>query len=88
MGVRGKSPFRDYILILIGASIMGFAIKNIYDPIGLVTGGASGVAIILKKQVRGCSKAKGLELYQADTSGYGHAVGFPLCDSGDAVSDG
>ena len=50
MGVRGKSPFRDYILILIGASIMGFAIKNIYDPIGLITGGASGVAIILKKQ--------------------------------------
>ena len=50
MGVRGKSPFRDYILILIGASTMGFAIKNIYDPIGLVTGGASGVAIILKKQ--------------------------------------
>ena len=50
MGVRGKSPFRDYILILIGASIMGFAIKNIYDPIGLVTGGVSGVAIILKKQ--------------------------------------
>lgn len=50
MGVRGKSPFRDYILILIGVSIMGFAIKNIYDPIGLVTGGASGVAIILEKQ--------------------------------------
>ena len=50
MGVRGRSPVRDYILILIGASIMGFAIKNIYDPIGLVTGGASGVAIILKKQ--------------------------------------
>lgn len=50
MGVRGRSPVRDYILILIGASIIGFAIKNIYDPIGLVTGGASGVAIILKKQ--------------------------------------
>ena len=50
MGVRGRFPVRDYILILIGASIMGFAIKNIYDPIGLVTGGASGVAIILKKE--------------------------------------
>ena len=50
MGFRGRSPVRDYILILIGASIMGFAIKNIYDPIGLVTGGVSGVAIILKKQ--------------------------------------
>ncbi len=50
MGVRGRFLLRDYILILIGASIMGFAIKNIYDPIGLVTGGVSGVAIILKKQ--------------------------------------
>ena len=50
MGVRGKSPFRDYILILSGASILGFASKIVSDPIGLVTGGASGVAIILKKQ--------------------------------------
>ena len=51
MGFRGRSPVRDYILILIGASIMGFAIKNIYDPIGLVTGGVSGVAIILKNSL-------------------------------------
>ena len=27
---------------------MGFAIKNIYDPLGLVTGGVSGLAIIAK----------------------------------------
>ncbi len=27
---------------------MGFAIKNLYDPVGLVTGGASGLAIIIK----------------------------------------
>ena len=66
MGVRGKSPFRDYILILIGASIMGFAIKNIYDPIGLVTGGASGVAIILKKQF-------GVPLWMTNT-----AINIPL----------
>jgi len=66
MGVRGKSPFRDYILILIGASIMGFAIKNIYDPIGLVTGGASGVAIILKKQL-------GVPLWLTNT-----AINIPL----------
>lgn len=66
MGVRGKSPFRDYILILIGASIMGFAIKNIYDPIGLVTGGASGVAIILKKQF-------GMPLWLTNT-----AINIPL----------
>lgn len=66
MGVRGRSPVRDYILILIGASIMGFAIKNIYDPIGLVTGGASGVAIILKKQF-------GVPLWMTNT-----AINIPL----------
>lgn len=41
---------RDYGLIILGAFIMGFAIKNIYDPVGLVTGGVSGIAIILKDQ--------------------------------------
>ena len=66
MGVRGRFPVRDYILILIGASIMGFAIKNIYDPIGLVTGGASGVAIILKKQF-------GVRLWLTNT-----AINIPL----------
>lgn len=43
--------FRDYILIILGTFIMGFAIKNIYDPVGLVTGGFTGIAIILKKQL-------------------------------------
>lgn len=41
---------RDYVLIILGAFIMGFSIKNIYDPVGLVTGGVSGIAIILKDQ--------------------------------------
>ncbi|MGL5436307.1 MAG: YitT family protein [Lachnospiraceae bacterium] len=43
-----KIKARDYALIIIGACLMGFAIKNIYDPVGLVTGGVSGIAIILK----------------------------------------
>jgi uncharacterized membrane-anchored protein YitT (DUF2179 family) len=38
----------EYLLIVVGAFIMGFAIKNLYDPINLVTGGVSGIAIILK----------------------------------------
>jgi len=42
---------RDYILIILGTFIIGFAIKNIYDPVGLVTGGVTGIAIILKKQL-------------------------------------
>jgi len=40
----------DYALMIIGAFIMGFAIKNIYDPVGLVTGGVSGIAIIVKNR--------------------------------------
>ncbi len=38
----------DYALIVAGAFIMGFAIKNMYDPVGLVTGGVTGIAIIVK----------------------------------------
>lgn len=43
------SKFIDYILITIGAFIMAFAVKNIYAPINLVTGGVSGLSIILNK---------------------------------------
>lgn len=48
--MKCNKTVRDYGLIILGAFIMGFAIKNIYDPVGLVTGGVSGVAIILKDQ--------------------------------------
>lgn len=41
--------FFDYVLITIGAFIMAFAIKNIYAPVNLVTGGVSGLSIILNK---------------------------------------
>lgn len=50
MNFNRKSASRDYALIILGAFIMGFAIKNIYDPVGLVTGGVSGIAIIVKNQ--------------------------------------
>ncbi|MEG0369521.1 MAG: YitT family protein [Hungatella sp.] len=46
--MKKRPEYVDYLLIIIGSCIMGFAIKNMYDPIGLVTGGASGIAIILK----------------------------------------
>lgn len=60
MNFKHKSAARDYALILLGAFIMGFAIKNIYDPMGLVTGGASGIAIILKEKL-------GIELWITNT---------------------
>lgn len=35
-------------MIIAGSFVMGFAIKNMYDPVSLVTGGVSGIAIIFK----------------------------------------
>lgn len=35
-----------YPVIMTGAALMGFAVKNIYDPAGIVTGGFAGIAII------------------------------------------
>lgn len=38
----------DYVLIMAGTSLMALAIKGIFDPVSLVTGGFSGIAIIVK----------------------------------------
>lgn len=46
--MKRYSAFTEYTLIVAGAFIMGFAIKNMFDPISLVTGGVTGIAIILK----------------------------------------
>ena len=46
--MKRQSVFVDYALIILGAFIMGFAIKNLYDPINLVTGGVTGIAIVMK----------------------------------------
>ncbi len=47
--MKQRTAAADYLLIIVGSFIMGYAIKNIYDPASLVTGGASGAAIVLKE---------------------------------------
>lgn len=49
IGNNKKNVVEAYIKIVIGTGIMGLAIKCIYDPISLVTGGFTGVAILVKK---------------------------------------
>lgn len=49
MTMNRRSPAVDYILIVAGTFLIGFAIKNIYDPVSMVTGGVSGLAIIAKE---------------------------------------
>lgn len=46
--MKKRPVFVDYLLIVLGSFMIGFAIKNMYDPVNLVTGGASGLAIIVK----------------------------------------
>lgn len=47
--MKQKHPVVEYGIIFLGTLLIGIAIKNIYDPVNLVTGGASGIAIIVKE---------------------------------------
>lgn len=45
---RRRSEWFSYLMIIVGSASFGVAIQNIYDPTGLVTGGFTGLAIIVK----------------------------------------
>ena len=47
--LRKTNAAIEYGIIVLGTAIMAFAIKNIYDPVSMVTGGVSGLAIIFKE---------------------------------------
>ncbi len=46
--VLKKSKIRDYLFILVGTAMMAVSINLIYDPMGMVTGGVTGIGIIIK----------------------------------------
>ena len=46
--IRKHGQIYNFIMIVIGTGILAFGIQCFYDPIGLVTGGFSGLAIIVK----------------------------------------
>ena len=92
--MKKRPVWVDYTMIIVGAFIMGFAIKNMYDPVNLVTGGVSGVAIIMKELARvpypafPCSmEDQRMGIYQTDSGGYSRPVRFFICDSGSTYSD-
>ena len=47
--LRKTNAAIEYGIIVLGTAIMACAIKNIYDPVSMVTGGVSGLAIIFKE---------------------------------------
>lgn len=44
-----RNPVVLYLAIIAGTGLLAFGIKCIFDPIGLVTGGFTGIAILIKK---------------------------------------
>ena len=46
--ITNKRPWLSWIMIFVGTGLMSLAIKCIFDPIGLVTGGFTGIAILVK----------------------------------------
>lgn len=54
MRLNGKKPwYVEYILIIVGTGLMALAINSVFDAAGMVTGGFSGVAIIVKAWTEG-----------------------------------
>ncbi len=49
VSVNKRNPVVLYLAIIAGTGVLAFAIKCIFDPVGLVTGGFTGIAILLKK---------------------------------------
>jgi uncharacterized membrane-anchored protein YitT (DUF2179 family) len=61
-----ETKIRYYLLILVGTAGVAFSIQCIYDPSGLVTGGFSGIAIIVKSLTEGLAGA-GIPLWLTNT---------------------
>ena len=54
MRIMNSRPwYVDYLFIFMGTGIMALAIQCIFEPLGLVTGGFSGIAIIIRKMTAG-----------------------------------
>jgi len=46
--LRKKSKWVDYLLIIIGTCLVAVAVNVVYEPLNMVTGGVSGLAIVIK----------------------------------------
>ena len=52
--VQGRKPlWLEYLMIIVGTGLMSLAINSVFDASGMVTGGFSGIAIIIKAWTKG-----------------------------------
>lgn len=45
---RNQSKLRDILFVLSGTFLMSVAVNMVYDPLGMVTGGVTGIGIVVK----------------------------------------
>ncbi|MFR4352596.1 MAG: YitT family protein [Roseburia sp.] len=53
-GLYKRSRLREYVMVIIGTGLLAASIQCIYDPINLVTGGFTGLSIIVKEVTAVC----------------------------------
>ena len=73
--VTKKKWYLDYLLIIVGTGLMALAINSVFDASGLVTGGFSGIAILVKRWTGGIVDG-GIPLWLTNIT---HL--FPVCGS-------
>ncbi len=58
-----RKPVYDYIVIIIGTTLLAAAINMFFEPMELVTGGVTGLAIIVKDLTKNVVSDEGIPLY-------------------------
>ena len=51
--IKKRTLFLDYVLLIIGTALVAVSVQCIYDPLNMVTGGFSGLAIVVKDLTKG-----------------------------------
>lgn len=51
--ISTKSAFWDYMFMIVGTGLLATAIQCLYDPVSLVTGGFTGLSIVIKEMTVG-----------------------------------
>jgi len=67
-----RHPFADYVLIIVGTTLLAISINMFFDPLELVTGGVTGLAIIIKAVTLGLVDG-GIPIYLTNL-----AINIPL----------
>lgn len=53
MELLRKSKIMEYVLLIIGTCLVAVAVNVVYEPLNMVTGGVSGLAIVIKALTNG-----------------------------------